>query len=132
MADVPDPTAEEIDAWLDSIEPNPADTRDGRHLRRIIAAVKNVQAADDELWAAVAVARAAGDTWDAIGLALDTTARTHTSASAVLVAEPKTMHVWMPDERLLCDHRATPARHTASTRTRRARPGSGWPPTFGA
>lgn len=60
----------DIDAWLDSVEPDPADARDASHIRRIIAANEAVESAQDELVSAVAAARAAGDTWDAIGVAL--------------------------------------------------------------
>ena len=61
---------QDLDAWLDSIEPDPADARDATHIRRIIAANEALSAANDELHAAVIAARAAGDTWDAIGVAL--------------------------------------------------------------
>jgi len=58
-----------IEDWLDTVEPvGPA--RDATHLRRIIAAAEGLKAAEVELVAAVAAARAAGDTWDAIGVAL--------------------------------------------------------------
>ena len=63
---------QDLDAWLDSIEPDPADARDATHIRRIIAANEALSAADDELRAAVVSARAAGDTWDVIGVALGT------------------------------------------------------------
>lgn len=63
----------DIDEWLDTIEPNPADARDASHLRRIIAAKEAVQTAESELRAAVNAARAAGDTWAAIGVALGIT-----------------------------------------------------------
>ncbi len=65
-----DPSAEEIDAWLDTIEPNPADARDARYFRRIVAAGTALEAAEDDLRSAVADARAAGDTWGMIGAAL--------------------------------------------------------------
>lgn len=61
-----------VDDWLDSIEPDPANARDASHIRRIIAAADACETADAELRAAVAAARAAGDTWDAIGVALGT------------------------------------------------------------
>jgi uncharacterized protein YegP (UPF0339 family) len=61
-----------IEDWLDSVEPDPADARDASHVRRIIAAVESLGAAQSELQAAVAAARAAGDTWDVIGAALGT------------------------------------------------------------
>ncbi|MEE3066547.1 MAG: hypothetical protein VYA67_21835 [Actinomycetota bacterium] len=60
-----------IDEFLNTVEPaGPA--RDASHIRRIIAAAEALDAADDELAAAVAAAREAGDTWDAIGVALGT------------------------------------------------------------
>lgn len=65
-----DPTAEEIDAWLGSIEADPKDARDATHYRRIVAAAEVVDAASAELDDAVAAARAAGDTWAMVGVAL--------------------------------------------------------------
>lgn len=62
----------DVEAWLDSIEPEPADARDASHIRRIIAAVEALDGAEADLRAAVATARAAGDTWEAIGVALGT------------------------------------------------------------
>jgi hypothetical protein len=62
-------TEHDIDGWLDSIEPS-GPARDTTHIRRIIAAAENLHAADAELRAAVAGARAAGDTWAMIGVAL--------------------------------------------------------------
>jgi hypothetical protein len=59
-----------LENWLDSIEPDAADARDATHIRRIIAAAEAVEKAEAELRAAVTAARAAGDTWDAIGVAL--------------------------------------------------------------
>ncbi len=59
-----------LDSWLSSIEPNPADSRDASHVRRIISANEALNAAQQELVNAVAAARDAGDTWDAIGIAL--------------------------------------------------------------
>lgn len=67
-----DPTADEINEWLDSEEPNPADARDATHFRRIRAAVKASAAVDKDLYAAVSAARRAGDSWAVIGLALGT------------------------------------------------------------
>ncbi|MGH3563538.1 MAG: hypothetical protein ACRDTN_17565 [Mycobacterium sp.] len=61
-----------LEDWLDSVEPDAADARDASHIRRIIAATEAVEGAGAELRAAVAAARAAGDTWDAIGVALGT------------------------------------------------------------
>ena len=52
----------DVDAWLDGIEPD-GPARDARHMRRIIAAV-------DEVCAAVEAARTAGDPPEAIRTAL--------------------------------------------------------------
>jgi hypothetical protein len=67
-----EPTAYEIDVWLDSEPPNPADARDATHFRRIIGARQAADAAQDELRAAVQAAREAGDSWVMIGAALGT------------------------------------------------------------
>lgn len=56
---------------LDSVAPEAL--RDASHFRRIIEAKKAVEAADRELHAAVAAARAAGDSWTIVGGALGTT-----------------------------------------------------------
>lgn len=69
FGDAPDPTAEQIDQWLAATKVDPADARDATHFRRIRAAVTN-NAAQAELEAAVAAARAAGDLWAIIALAL--------------------------------------------------------------
>ena len=61
------PTADEINAWLDTIDVDPADARDATHFRRIVAAREAAEAAQDEQRAAVAAARAAGDSWAMIG-----------------------------------------------------------------
>jgi hypothetical protein len=65
-----DPSTEEISAWLDTVEPDPDDARDAKYFRRIVAADAALKNADADLRSAVADARAAGDTWDMIGLAL--------------------------------------------------------------
>lgn len=62
----------DVEGWLDSVEPEPADARDASHIRRIIATAEALEGAESDLRAAVADARAAGDTWDAIGVALGT------------------------------------------------------------
>ncbi|WP_099024342.1 hypothetical protein [Mycolicibacterium palauense] len=62
--------AQGVEDWLDSLEPDPANARSATHIRRIIAANEALDAAQAELNAAVAAARKAGDTWDAIGVAL--------------------------------------------------------------
>lgn len=65
-----DPDADEIDDWLDSVEPDETDARDASHIRKVIAAAEELDVAAAKLHAAVTEARAAGDTWDAIGVAL--------------------------------------------------------------
>ncbi len=55
---------------LDSVAPDAL--RDASHFRRIIEAKKGVEAADKELRAAVAAARAAGDSWTIVGAAMGT------------------------------------------------------------
>jgi len=57
---------------LGTISPATHKARDARHFRAIIAARKNLAHANAELEAAVAAARAAGDSWTVIGAALET------------------------------------------------------------
>ncbi|MGA8249437.1 MAG: hypothetical protein WB989_01845 [Mycobacterium sp.] len=65
------PTGEEFSAPLDSsIDVDPAAARDAKRFRRIVAARKAAEAAQDDLRAAVRAARGAGDTWAMIGEAL--------------------------------------------------------------
>lgn len=59
-------------AVLDAVDPSTHPGRDAQHFRRIIAARHAVDDAEDELRAAVAAAREAGDSWAVIGAALDT------------------------------------------------------------
>jgi hypothetical protein len=68
-----DAKPDELERWLNAIEPNPADARDATYMRRIIAAAAALQDAVEELHSAVAAARDAGDTWDMIGVALGVT-----------------------------------------------------------
>jgi hypothetical protein len=65
--------AEAAEHGLDTLDPTKNPARDAVHFRRIIAARKNITAAEDELRQAVAAAREAGETWTVIGAALDTT-----------------------------------------------------------
>lgn len=58
---------------LDGVVVDPADARDSRHIRRISAANEDLVVAHARLRASVAIARRAGDTWDAIGVALGVT-----------------------------------------------------------
>jgi len=59
-----------IDDFIDSIDP--ADMREGSHLREIAAAARNLSDADERLHAAARAAREAGDSWATIGLVLGT------------------------------------------------------------
>ncbi|WP_163544741.1 hypothetical protein [Occultella kanbiaonis] len=61
-----------VEEWLDSLDPATAPARDGRHLRAISTARKALAEAEASLQAAVDDARAAGDSWTAIGIALGT------------------------------------------------------------
>jgi hypothetical protein len=62
--------ANEISAWLDTVDPATLDVRDAKHFRRIIRAREQLDAAQAEIVAAVAAAREAGDSWTIIGAAL--------------------------------------------------------------
>lgn len=63
-------TTDDVEAWLDNLDVNPADARDARHMRQIIAAAEAVGTAEAELVATVDAAREGGDTWAMIGTAL--------------------------------------------------------------
>lgn len=58
---------------LDALDPKIHPARDAVHFRRILAARRNLSAAEQELHDAVKAARDAGDSWTVIGAALDTT-----------------------------------------------------------
>lgn len=58
---------------LHTVSPATHSARDAVRTRRITAAQKGIAAAEAELVAAVTAARAAGDSWTAIGAALGTT-----------------------------------------------------------
>jgi hypothetical protein len=60
--------------WLADLEPaNPSvRVRDGRNLRHIREAADALEKAEDQLYKAVAEARANGDSWGAIGMVLGT------------------------------------------------------------
>lgn len=59
-----------VDDFIDQIDV--AQMRDGSHLRDVAAAAQDLKDADDRLHDAVQAARAAGDSWTAIGLVLGT------------------------------------------------------------
>ena len=58
---------------LDQLDPARTAARDASHLRAIIAAVEAANGAEDTLRQRVREARAAGDSWTAIGAALGVT-----------------------------------------------------------
>lgn len=60
------------ETWLDSLAPATTPARDGRHLREIGRALSALEQADADLHQAVESARAAGDSWEAIGVVLGT------------------------------------------------------------
>lgn len=60
------------ETWLDSLDPATTPARDGRHLREIGRALTALEQAETNLHNAVEAARAAGDSWKAIGLVLGT------------------------------------------------------------
>lgn len=60
-------------AALDAVTPATYPARDATHFRAIVAARKAVEDAEAGLRAAVANARAAGNSWTVIGAGLDTT-----------------------------------------------------------
>ena len=61
-----------VETWLDTLDPATTPARDAQHLRRIGDLRDIIATAETELAAAVATARAAGDSWSAIGIALGT------------------------------------------------------------
>jgi len=67
------PKTTSVEEWLDDLDPDTVEFRDATHVRAIIAAAENVATADAELRAAVAAARASGDSWTVIGAALGIT-----------------------------------------------------------
>lgn len=64
---------EDVEAWLDSLDPATHPARDAVHFRRIIAACDWLKAAEAELVDAIRAARAAGDSEVVIRMALDGT-----------------------------------------------------------
>lgn len=58
---------------LDHLDPSTHPARDAASFRRILAARRDLAAAEQELRDAVRAAREAGDSWTVIGAALDIT-----------------------------------------------------------
>ena len=65
--------ADHDNTGLDRLDTATHPARDAAHFRRILAARRNLAAAEQELHDAVREAREAGDSWTIIGAALDTT-----------------------------------------------------------
>lgn len=63
----------DIEQLLDGLDPARLTAHDAVHFRRILAAQDGVMRADRELHDAVRAARAAGDSWLSIGMALGVT-----------------------------------------------------------
>lgn len=61
-----------VEAWLDTLDPKTAPAHDARHLRAVAQALTNLEDAEQALEHAVAEARAAGDSWEAVGTVLGT------------------------------------------------------------
>jgi hypothetical protein len=66
-------TKSKDEAGLDAVDPSTHEARSAEQFRRIIAARKQIDAAEQELRDAVKAARDAGDSWTVIGAALGTT-----------------------------------------------------------
>lgn len=64
---------DDVEEFLDQLEPNPADAQDAGPLRAIYRAAQAVKDADTDLHAEVAAAREAGVSWTVIGAALGVT-----------------------------------------------------------
>jgi hypothetical protein len=63
-----------VEEWLESLEDAPVGSfKDASYVRRIVAAAENVTASEDQLRQEVAAARAAGESWSVIGIALGVT-----------------------------------------------------------
>jgi hypothetical protein len=60
------------ETWLDGLDLATSPARDERHLREIGRALTALEQAEIDLHSAVEAARAAGDSWEAIGLVLGT------------------------------------------------------------
>ncbi|MGV8966390.1 MAG: hypothetical protein ACOH2F_08930 [Cellulomonas sp.] len=60
------------ETWVDTLDPATTPARDGRHLREIGRALTALEQSEIDLRDAVGAARAAGDSWEAIGLVLGT------------------------------------------------------------
>lgn len=61
---------DDIEAWLDSLDPATIEWRDASNLRRVAAARDALEKAENELREAVLAAHRAGDSWTVIGMYL--------------------------------------------------------------
>jgi hypothetical protein len=61
-----------VEEWLNNVDVESLQVRDGKHLRRIGMALTALEAAESELTNAIAAAREAGDSWGMIGMVLGT------------------------------------------------------------
>lgn len=62
----------DVEAWLDSLDPATMNWRDGAPLRAIGAALTNLEAAEEGLVDSIRAARRAGESWGMIGMVLGT------------------------------------------------------------
>jgi hypothetical protein len=75
-----------VENWLDTIDPASVSARDGRYLRKVGAALTTLEHAEADLQRSVDEARAAGDSWEAIGLVLGTSRQAAHRKYAHLIA----------------------------------------------
>lgn len=64
---------ESVEEWLAELDPAEVSARDTTYSRRIITARERLEQANAELRRVVAEARAVGESWTVIGMALGTT-----------------------------------------------------------
>ncbi len=69
MPAIPD---EDVEAWLDSLDPTTMTWRDGALLRAIGAALTDLENAEQALIDSIRAARQAGESWGMIGMVLGT------------------------------------------------------------
>jgi hypothetical protein len=60
----------DVEAWLDTLDPNTIEWKDAAPLRRILHAREAVDSAEEDLRRAVREANEAGHSWTAIGMYL--------------------------------------------------------------
>lgn len=62
----------DVEGWLENIDIAELNVRDGKHLRGVGRALDALEAAEIDLHRAIEDARAAGESWSAIGMVLGT------------------------------------------------------------